>query len=214
LQSVESVFGDLFDIPIYFVFGFLDSLDVLFYPDEIKKKVEVKFDEIGERVEKGEITPEEGYALFKEFEDGVVVERAKLMEKDAPQFDENMLPDKNKNLDDPPGEGPVVRWQTRVVFAPGGDAWHPKNRKVKLAVTVKELGLSKHQFGRLRELVGNRYHPGRDELTITSERVEHREENRKDCLRTLFGLIAEAGNANKMVEDVTSCCFSCIVLLI
>uniref|UniRef100_A0A1U7VRC9 Uncharacterized protein LOC104216144 n=1 Tax=Nicotiana sylvestris TaxID=4096 RepID=A0A1U7VRC9_NICSY len=169
LQSVESVFGDLFDIPIYFVFGFLDSLDVLFYPDEIKKKVEVKFDEIGERVEKGEITPEEGYALFKEFEDGVVVERAKLMEKDAPQFDENMLPDKNKNLDDPPGEGPVLRWQTRVVFAPGGDAWHPKNRKVKLAVTVKELGLSKHQFGRLRELVGNRYHPGRDELTITSE---------------------------------------------
>lgn len=171
-------------------------------PDEIKKKVEVKFDEIGERVEKGEITPEEGYALFKEFEDGVVVECAKLMEKDAPQFDGTTLPDNKKNLDDPPGEGPVLRWQTRVVFAPGGDAWHPKNRKVKLAVTVKELGLSKHQFRRLRELVGTRYHPGRDELTITSERFEHREENRKDCLRTLFSLIEEAGKANKMVEDV------------
>ncbi|CAN4088806.1 unnamed protein product [Withania somnifera] len=171
-------------------------------PDEIKAKVEVKFNEIGERVEKGEITPEEGYALFKEFEDGVVVECAKLMEKDAPQFDETTLPDDKKDLDDPPGEGPVLRWLTRVVFAPGGDAWHPKNRKVKLAVTVKELGLSKHQFRRLRELVGTRYHPGRDELTITSERFEHREENRKDCLRTLFALVEEAGKANKMVEDV------------
>ncbi|KAJ8536039.1 hypothetical protein K7X08_034440 [Anisodus acutangulus] len=171
-------------------------------PDEIKKKVEVKFDEIGERVEKGEITPEEGYALFKEFEDGVVVECAKLMEKDAPQFDGTTLPDNKKNLDDPPGEGPVLRWKTRVVFAPGGDAWHPKNRKVKLGVTVKELGLSKHQFRRLRELVGKCYHPGRDELMITSERFEHREENRKDCLRTLFALIEEAGKANKMVEDV------------
>lgn len=171
-------------------------------PDEIKKKVEVKFDEIGERVEKGEITPEEGYALFKEFEDGVVVECSKLMEKDAPQFDGTTLPDNKKDLDDPPGEGPVLRWLTRVVFVPGGDAWHPKNRKVKLAVTVKELGMSKHQFRRLRELVGTRYHPGRDELTITSERFEHREENRKDCLRTLFSLIEEAGKANKMVEDV------------
>ncbi|CAN4086671.1 unnamed protein product [Withania somnifera] len=171
-------------------------------PDEIKEKVEVKFNEIGERVEKGEITPEEGYAFFKEFEDGVVVECSKLMEEDAPQFDGTTLPDNKKDLDDPPGEGPVLRWLTRVVFAPGGDAWHPKNRKVKLAVTVKELGLSKHQFRRLRELVGTRYHPGRDELTITSERFEHREENRKDCLRTLFALIEEAGKANKMVEDV------------
>jgi small subunit ribosomal protein S35 len=39
-----------------------------------------------------------------------------------------------------------------------------------MSVTVKELGLSKPQFRRLRELVGKRYHPGRDELTITSER--------------------------------------------
>lgn len=32
-------------------------------------------------------------------------------------------------------------------------------------------------------------------------RFEHREENRKDCLRTLFSLIEEAGKANKLVED-------------
>ncbi|XP_011096989.1 uncharacterized protein LOC105176017 [Sesamum indicum] len=172
-------------------------------PDEIKRKVAKKFDEIGDRVEKGELEVEEGYALFKEFEDQMVLECAKLMEAEAEasQFDKDVVPDNNKDLDDPPGEGPILRWQTRVVFAPGGDAWHPKNRKVKLSVTVKELGLSKHQFLRLRELVGKRYNPGKDELTITSERFEHREENRKDCLRTLFSIIEEAGKARQLVED-------------
>lgn len=32
-------------------------------------------------------------------------------------------------------------------------------------------------------------------------RFEDREENRKDCLRTLLSLIEEAGKANKIVED-------------
>ncbi|KAG8387975.1 hypothetical protein BUALT_Bualt02G0077000 [Buddleja alternifolia] len=173
-----------------------------YFSDEIKKKVEKKFEEIGDRVEKGELEVEEGYALFKEFEDQMVLECAKLMEAEgSPQFDENDVPGDKKELDDPPGEGPILRWQTRVVFAPGSDAWHPKNRKVKLAVTVKELGLSKHQFLRLKELAGKRYSPGKDELTITSERFEHREENRKDCLRTLFALIEEAGKARKLVEE-------------
>ncbi|KAL6536359.1 hypothetical protein OROGR_012931 [Orobanche gracilis] len=171
-------------------------------PDEIKRKVEKKFDEIGDRVEKGELEVEEGYALFKEFEDQMVLECSKLMEVEgAPQFGKDDNKAAEEDRDDPPGEGPILRWRTRVVYAPGGDAWHPKNRKVKLAVTVKELGLSKHQFLRLRELVGKRYNPGKDELTITSERFEHREENRKDCLRTLFALIEEAGKARKLVED-------------
>lgn len=143
-------------------------------PDEIKRKVEKKFEEIAAKVENGELEVEEGYALFKEFEDKMVLECGELMEANGPpQFDETVGPDNKKDVDDPPGEGPILRWQTRVVFAPGGDAWHPKNRKVKLAVTVKELGLSKHQFRRLRELVGKRYHPGKDELTITSERYVH-----------------------------------------
>lgn len=143
-------------------------------PDEIKRKVEKKFEEIAAKVENGELEVEEGYALFKEFEDKMVLECGELMEANGPpQFDETVRPDNKKDVDDPPGEGPILRWQTRVVFAPGGDAWHPKNRKVKLAVTVKELGLSKHQFRRLRELVGKRYHPGKDELTITSERFVH-----------------------------------------
>ena len=35
-------------------------------------------------------------------------------------------------------------------------------------------------------------------------RFEHREENRKDCLRTLLSLIEEAGKANKLVDDARS----------
>ncbi|KAK9118183.1 hypothetical protein Scep_016276 [Stephania cephalantha] len=145
-------------------------------PDEIKQKVEVKFNELGDMCERGEIEPEKAYELFKE----------KIVKKLDP---------------DPPGEGPILRWRTRVVFAPGGDAFHPKNRKVKLSVTVKEFELSKHAFRRLRELVGKRYHPGRDELTITSERFDYREENRKDCLRTLLSLIEEAKKADALVEE-------------
>ncbi|XP_077253237.1 uncharacterized protein LOC143892482 isoform X2 [Tasmannia lanceolata] len=171
-------------------------------PDEVKQKVEAKFNELGEMCERGEIEPDKAFELFKEFEDKMVLECAKKMEEEMPSEDDETTPtDKNMNLDDPPGEGPILRWQTRVVFAPGGDAWHPKNRKVKLAVTVKELGLSRHAFRRLREVVGKRYHPGKDELTITSERFEHREENRKDCLRTLYSLIEDAVKADKLVEE-------------
>ncbi|PKI48337.1 hypothetical protein CRG98_031285 [Punica granatum] len=170
-------------------------------PDDLKKEVEAKFNELGELCENGECQPEEAFEQFKTFEDEMLLKYADMMEEQGPPQFDDAAPDKEKESDDPPGEGPILRWQTRVVFAPGGDAWHPKNRKVKMSVTVKELGLSKHQFRRLRELVGKRYHPGRDELTITSERFEHREENRKDCLRTLLSLIEEAGKANKLVED-------------
>ena len=121
--------------------------------------------------ERGEMEPEKAYELFKQFEDEMVQEYVKKMEADGPpKFDETVVPDMKRKSDDPPGKGPILRWQTRVVMTPGGDAWHPKNRKVKMSVTVKELGLSKYQLKRLRTLVGKRYNPGRDELTITSER--------------------------------------------
>ncbi|KAM0006043.1 putative ribosomal protein S24/S35 [Helianthus debilis subsp. tardiflorus] len=61
--------------------------------------------------------------------------------------------------------------------------------------------LVEEKYNEIADMVGKRYNPGKDELTITSERFEHREENRKDCLRTLFGLIEEAGKADKLVED-------------
>ncbi|XP_062223395.1 uncharacterized protein LOC133922196 [Phragmites australis] len=172
-------------------------------PDEIKQKVEGKFNELGDMCETGEIEPEQAYALFKEFEDKMVAECTELMEAEVPTDADEVTETGSKKveLDDPPGEGPVLRWESSVVFAPGGDAWHPKNRKVKLSVTVKELGLSRHAFRRLREVVGERYNSGKDELTITSERFEHREENRKDCLRTLYAIIKEAMKADEFAED-------------
>ncbi|KAL5213257.1 hypothetical protein ABZP36_024104 [Zizania latifolia] len=172
-------------------------------PDEIKKKVEAKYNELEDVCERGELEPEKAYELFQEFEDKMVLECTELMETETPtvldEFSE--MENKSVKLDDPPGEGPVLRWESRIVFAPGGDAWHPKNRKVKLSVTVKELGLSRHAFRRLREVVGKRYNSGKDELTITSERFEHREENRKDCLRTLYAIVEDANKANRLAED-------------
>uniref|UniRef100_A0ACD5Z7Y1 Uncharacterized protein n=1 Tax=Avena sativa TaxID=4498 RepID=A0ACD5Z7Y1_AVESA len=171
-------------------------------PDEIKKKVEAKFNELGDMCERGELEPEQAYELFKEFEDKMVSECTELMEAEQPTVDEVSEPDnKSVELNDPPGAGPVLRWESTIVFAPGGDAWHPKNRKVKLSVTVKELGLSRHAFRRLREVVGKRYNSGKDELTITSERFDHREENRKDCLRTLYALVEDAMKADVLADD-------------
>ncbi|KAJ3692513.1 hypothetical protein LUZ60_012863 [Juncus effusus] len=181
-------------------------------PDEIKKKVEAKYNELESQVDKGELEPEKAYEIFQQFEDQTVQECLQIMDSQntLELQDENSKEDKGEigikdkkqsvELDDPPGEGPILRWESRVVFAPGGDAWHPKNRKVKLSVTVRELGLSQHGMKRLREVVGKRYHSGKDELTITSERYEHREENRKDCLRTLYALIEDAVKADKLVE--------------
>lgn len=161
-----------------------------------------KLDELGNQIESQELETAAAYEQYKEFEDEIVKDCMSKMEGEGPpQSDELAEPNERKRSDDPPGVGPVLRWQTRVVFTPGGDSWHPKNRKVKLSVTVKELGLSQYQFRRLREIVGKRYNPGKDELTITSERFEHREENRKDCLRTLLNIIEEAGKANAMVEE-------------
>ncbi|XP_071735466.1 uncharacterized protein [Rutidosis leptorrhynchoides] len=171
-------------------------------PDHLKKTVSEKYNEIADKVETGELEPEQGYEMYLEFEHNMLLQHTKEMEEAGPpKHEETSALEKKKDVDDPPGVGPILRWQTRVVFVPGGDSWHPKNRKAKLSVTVKELGLSKNQFRRLRELVGKRYNSGKDELTITSERFEHREENRKDCLRTLFGLIEEAGKADKLVDD-------------
>lgn len=171
-------------------------------PDEIKQKVEAKFNELGDMCERRELEPEQAYELFKEFEDKMVSECTELMEAETPTVDEfSQTDNKNVKLNDPPGEGPVLRWESRIVFTPGGDAWHPKNRKVKLSVTVKELGLSRHAFRRLREVVGKRYNSGKDELTITSERFDHREENRKDCLRTLYALVEDAMKADQLADN-------------
>ncbi|KAL2652618.1 hypothetical protein R1flu_020746 [Riccia fluitans] len=101
---------------------------------------------------------------------------------------------------EPPGEGPILRWETRVVLSPGGEAYHPANRKVKVSVYVEELELNPLQREKLLAMVGKRYNPHKDELTIVSERFEAREENRKDVLRILLSLIEEAKKTDN-VQD-------------
>eukprot|EP00249_Psilotum_nudum_P017546 c26382_g1_i1 orf=160-1806(+) len=95
---------------------------------------------------------------------------------------------------------PTLTWQTQLVLGPGG-AWHPANRKVKVSVYVRELGLSKYAKLRLLALVGKRYNLKKDELTIVSERYQHRYENQKDVLRILVDLVEEAKKADDLVTD-------------
>ncbi|OWM69344.1 hypothetical protein CDL15_Pgr006307 [Punica granatum] len=83
-------------------------------PDDWKKEVEARLEEL---CEKGELQLEEAFEQFKTFEDEMLLKHADIMEEqEPPQFDEAAL-DKKKESDDPPGEGPILRWQTRVVFA-------------------------------------------------------------------------------------------------
>lgn len=94
----------------------------------------------------------------------------------------------------------TLRWKIQLVLGPG-DVWHPANRKASVSVYVRELGLSKHAKQRLLALVGKRYKSPKDELTIVSERYQHRYENQKDVLRTLLDLIEEAKKADQLVND-------------
>lgn len=98
-------------------------------------------------------------------------------------------------------DGPELRWETRLVLGPGGSAWHPANRKVKVSVYVRELGLTPLAKERLLALVGRRYNRNKDELTIVSERYAAREENRKDVLRTLLSIIEEAKRADELAAE-------------
>ena len=60
------------------------SIIAIFSSDEIKKKVEERFNELGDMCERGEIEAEEAYELFKKFEDEMVIESQKLMEVEGP----------------------------------------------------------------------------------------------------------------------------------
>lgn len=119
-------------------------------------------------IDRGEVSFDEGFELYYKYEDQMVSECKEIIKREEKKHPANET--EIKVRDDRRGKGPELRWVTRVVLSPGGDSWHPKNRKAKLSTTVAEYGLSKYQFMRLRELAGKRYNPGKDELTITSER--------------------------------------------
>ncbi|GBG61842.1 hypothetical protein CBR_g23797 [Chara braunii] len=115
---------------------------------------------------------------------------------------EGLLPESEPTDEPEEGEeGPRLRWETRLILGPGGKAWHPANRKVKVRVYVRELGLSAAARERLLALAGPRYNTNKDELTIVSERYALREENRKDVLQILYALLEEAKNADQLALD-------------
>lgn len=81
--------------------------------------------------------------FFKEFEDEMVIQYGDRMEADDPsQFGETDARIGTPTwMTHPLGKGPILKWQSRIAFAPGDDAWYPKNRKANLSITVKASGL-------------------------------------------------------------------------
>ncbi|KAH0986694.1 hypothetical protein GBA52_013871 [Prunus armeniaca] len=56
----------------------------LSFPDDMKRRVEEKFNDLGDMCERGELEPEEAYKLLKVFEDEIVMRYVQKMEVDRP----------------------------------------------------------------------------------------------------------------------------------
>ena len=82
ISKLLCVSGD-FLLSCYWIFP-LPSESISVLSDEIKQKVEAKFNELGDMCERGELEPEQAYELFKEFEDRIILECAKIMEAEQP----------------------------------------------------------------------------------------------------------------------------------
>ena len=57
---------------------------------------------------------------------------------------------------------------------------------------MKDLKLSEREEKRLRCLVGSRYNPGRDEVTLVSGRFMNRDHNKQYLIYLLENLVKEA----------------------
>jgi hypothetical protein len=59
-------------------------------------------------------------------------------------------------------------------------------------VQVPDLGLSQRELEIFREMVGPRLNPGKQKLTLTSERFTNRVENKRYLIYLLENLLAES----------------------
>eukprot|EP00241_Pyramimonas_parkeae_P005956 CAMPEP_0114238642 /NCGR_PEP_ID=MMETSP0058-20121206/8030_1 /TAXON_ID=36894 /ORGANISM="Pyramimonas parkeae, CCMP726" /LENGTH=384 /DNA_ID=CAMNT_0001350759 /DNA_START=96 /DNA_END=1250 /DNA_ORIENTATION=+ len=108
-------------------------------------------------------------------------------------------------------------WQVNMVLAPGPDAYHPLNRKVKLSMDVVEmqqkLRLTDDQLERVLLLAGSRFQA---QQTCTPEQpagvlvfVTRKYENRDDARRFLLdqfkGLLDEAMKVGTASDSIAAC---------
>jgi len=102
----------------------------------------------------------------------------------------------------PPRTVPEEKLKFKVRTYIGGDQgiqWpgtphgiHPSEFKVVMKVQLEDLGLDERQQQRLKFMVGPRYNPDKDELTLVVNRFLNRIENKKYAVFLLENLLIEA----------------------
>ncbi|KAK3280049.1 hypothetical protein CYMTET_12097 [Cymbomonas tetramitiformis] len=107
--------------------------------------------------------------------------------------------------EEPPFEGAtrVLNWEMHMVLQPGEDQEHPLHRKVKMWFDVAEmqmnLGATDACMDRVIALVGPRHttkHGGeKGRVTLTCEKFNDREDNRREVMQILHDLIDEGMKA-------------------
>jgi len=85
---------------------------------------------------------------------------------------------------------------------------HPESKKVKLQVYLKDLCLDKHAQRKFKLLVGDRYNPNNDELTLIADKCPTRKQNKEYAYYLLTALYVESkkvqpweNEANSISED-------------
>lgn len=85
-----------------------------------------------------------------------------------------------------------LRITTRNYLFAGPSLYHPGSRKVKLQVYLTDLVLDEHAKKKLIQLVGPRYNPDNDELTIVADRCPTRKQNKDYAMYLLTVLYHES----------------------
>lgn len=85
-----------------------------------------------------------------------------------------------------------LRITTRNYLFAGPSLYHPGSRKVKLQVYLKDLVLDDHAREKMISLVGPRYNPDTDELTIVADRCPTRKQNNEYAMYLLTVLYHES----------------------
>ncbi|ORX73252.1 hypothetical protein DL89DRAFT_320873 [Linderina pennispora] len=83
-----------------------------------------------------------------------------------------------------------------------GDKHQAEDRKVKLRVTVSQLGLKGPELHKFLLLAGVRYNPSTDELVMSEDRETTSLLNKKRLAETVSELVAEAKKKDDMFADV------------
>lgn len=87
---------------------------------------------------------------------------------------------------------PPIRVTTINFLYAGPSIRHPDSRKVKLQVYLKDLKLDEHARKKLILLVGDRYNPSNDELTLITDSCPTRKQNKDYAYYLLTALYHES----------------------